>query len=677
MKQPVLASACFRLLFVIGLFSVNYSFAQKNVLRRADSFFGLHFDFHASANDELVGKTLTEGMIDSLLTAVKPDFIQIDSKGHPGVTSFPTKNSNGTHVKSFQKDPLELFRKVTRKHNVALYSHYSGVWDDAILQKKPNWGAVNEKGEFNTQKTSVHGPYIDSLLIPQLKELADYGLDGVWVDGDCWATVLDYSEKSLKAFKAETGLTSVPKSKQDANYLEFKNFARQSFLKYVGHYADELHKYKPSFQVASNWAYSSFMPYPVTLNIDFMSGDLSPSDGLNAALFESRVLATQSQYYKKPWDLMSWGFNYNWTGSVMNLKSSLNLCQEAAEVIAMGGGYQCYFTQNRDASIRPYQVKTMADIAKFVRARQPFCQKTTPIPQIAMLYSLTNFQKTSESLFGNGGTTALQGILSALMDGQHPTEILAEHHLHNNMSKYPLIVVPETQFLDNVFKQELLDYAKNGGNLLVIGLAATKHFQKELGVAFLDKPQKKIAWFGVNDKLAVVYDSIPNIKLESGKALSKLYNIQDLRFPEGISASVNDFGKGKIAGIYTNYGQSYRNYKSPELRDFLSNIVNQLFASPKVSITGSHLVHVTANTLGNKELINLINAGGEHANPKIFTYDELAPLQNLEVVINTDKKPKSVKLQPENQTLNFTYNKGLVKVKVPKVEIHSIVELEY
>ncbi|MFZ4477998.1 MAG: hypothetical protein ACOYPR_22575, partial [Saprospiraceae bacterium] len=60
-----------RLFFSLILFSFSQLYAQKAPLRRADSFFGLHFDFHASVNDSLVGKTLTEGMIDSLLTAVK------------------------------------------------------------------------------------------------------------------------------------------------------------------------------------------------------------------------------------------------------------------------------------------------------------------------------------------------------------------------------------------------------------------------------------------------------------------------------------------------------------------------------------------------------------------------------------------------------------------------------
>ncbi|MEZ4900452.1 MAG: hypothetical protein R2822_01095 [Spirosomataceae bacterium] len=60
-------------------------------LRRSDSFVGLHFDFHAGMSDTHIGQTVTEAMIDSLLSQVKPDFIQIDCKGHPGVSSYPTK----------------------------------------------------------------------------------------------------------------------------------------------------------------------------------------------------------------------------------------------------------------------------------------------------------------------------------------------------------------------------------------------------------------------------------------------------------------------------------------------------------------------------------------------------------------------------------------------------------
>ena len=104
-------------------------------------------------------------------------------------------------------DPLRLWRQVTAERGVALYMHYSGVWDSEAIRRHPDWGVVNADGKTNDKATSRFGPYADKLLIPQLRELAgDYGVDGVWVDGDCWASVPDYSEAALKAFRQATGI---------------------------------------------------------------------------------------------------------------------------------------------------------------------------------------------------------------------------------------------------------------------------------------------------------------------------------------------------------------------------------------------------------------------------------------------------------------------------------------
>ena len=60
-------------------------------LKRSDCFFGVHFDLHASEDITDAGKTLTAEMIDTFLLKVRPDFIQIDCKGHPDIYSYPTK----------------------------------------------------------------------------------------------------------------------------------------------------------------------------------------------------------------------------------------------------------------------------------------------------------------------------------------------------------------------------------------------------------------------------------------------------------------------------------------------------------------------------------------------------------------------------------------------------------
>ncbi|MGD1895127.1 MAG: hypothetical protein ACFB15_31600 [Cyclobacteriaceae bacterium] len=336
-------------------------------LRRSESFFGLHFDFHARTTDQDVGETLTEEMIDSMLVAVQPDFIQVDCKGHPGITSYPTETEIGTHVASFTQDPLMLIRGVTARRGVGLYVHYSGVIDRQVVSSHPQCDSMDEAGQPNSRGgLSVYSPYVDELLIPQLKELSSrYNIDGAWVDGECWGLQPDYNQLLTNPFLEESGLSTVPQSPADAHYSDFLEFNRQGFLKYLAHYVDAIHAYNSDFQVTSNWAYSSFMPEAVNTNVDYLSGDLTPANAVYRAAFESRCLAPQG----KPWDIMAWSFA--WGRELGNsTKTALQLQQEAAQVLAMGGGFQVYFKQNRDASIQPWTVPIMQEVAEFCRARQ-------------------------------------------------------------------------------------------------------------------------------------------------------------------------------------------------------------------------------------------------------------------------------------------------------------------
>ena len=308
-----------------------------------------------------------------MLRAVKPDYVQVDSKGHPGISSYLTRV--GRPAPDFIKDPLRLLRQVTTRYGVVLYVHHSGVYDRQAVRMHPEWATVGANGQRDSIYTSVHSSYSDQLLIPQLKELSsDYGIDGAWIDGEAWAIVPDY-----------------------AAFLEFN---RRSFGRYVKHYADAIHAFNPQFQVASNWAFSSLMPDPVDVPVDFLSGDLSPTNSVNSAAFEARCLASQGRQFNKPWDLMSWGFTLNWDRThVQSTKSVAHLSQEAAEIMAMGGRFECYFIQNRDASIKPWQVETMASISRFTRARQPFCQGALPLPQIGLLYSSASYWHVTPSVY--------------------------------------------------------------------------------------------------------------------------------------------------------------------------------------------------------------------------------------------------------------------------------------
>ncbi len=643
-------------------------------LRREQSFLGIHFDFHAGDDCKQIGKSVTPAMVKRIVEQVRPDYIQCDCKGHTGFSSYPTKVGN--RAPGFVKDQLRIWRNVTAKYGVALYVHYSGVFDSQALKHHPSWARIDENGKRDKGITSVFGPYVDRLLMPQLKELCDdYGVDGVWIDGDSRFTRLDYSPTVLKAFREETRIKSVPRKPEDPYYSEFAEFCREGFRRYLDRYVVALHGHNPDFQICSNWAFSARMPEPVGVDVDFLSGDTAMANSINAERFEARCLVHQG----KPWDLMPWSFVFRWESEDPSTKSIPQMLQEAAIVLSLGGGFQAYFQQKRDGSISEWQMKLMAETAKFCRKRQKFCHRAKPVPQIALLHLGKAYYRENTRLFDalDGDLSSLipiQGILQNLLDSQNVVDVLMEHHLSEQISDYSLVVIPEGNYLDKDVKKELLEYVKSGGKLLVVGPGAAAMFKRELGVRFVGKAQEKDNWLlhsGWMCSLKTVSQKI--VLKDDVQQFGKLYLENDVVGPSSPAASIAKYGKGKIAGIYVNLGERYCHAATSTSRKFLKDIVRKLFPRPIVEVAGSQYVDVTANRIDNKLMINLINTAGPHADENVYVFDDIPPVGPLIVKIRTGKKPEKVTLQPANVALDYKYRNGEVRLTLSRLEIHDII----
>jgi len=639
-------------------------------LRRDESFFGIHFDLHARETDDQIGKNVTPGMVTNIIEKVQPDYIQCDCKGHPGISSYPTEVGN--RAAGYIRNQLKIWRDVTARYGVALYMHYSGVWDSAAVKKHPEWARIDSNGKRDDRMTSVFGPYVDELLIPQLKELSDeYNVDGVWVDGECWAVKHDWSEAAIKAFQKQTAITQIPRKPSDTYYLDYTQFCRDGFRRYFDHYVTALHKHNPEFQICGNWAFSSFMPEPVSIDVDFLSGDFSPNDAVNSARLEGRCLRSQS----RAWDLMSWSF-YRASDGARSTKSAVQLQQEAAVVLALGGGYQAYFKQKRDLSIYDWQVDVMASVAKFCRARQKFCHKAEPVPQIALVYSGAATYRNTSRLFGSWASvlSPLDGILRALLNNQYSVEVLIEHHLKGNMHKYPIIVIPEWDYLEPDFISELITYTRNGGSLLIVGTKAASMFKQYLGVNFEGAPQVKTQWLEHKGSLGAFRALSQPVKPASNtESLGRLYSENDVKGDYEIAASIRKLGRGKISAIYFNFGQRYKTAATATARDFIGGLVKRLFPHPAVEVTGSHYIDVSVNNIDGKFAINLVNTAGPHDDNNIHVFDDIPGIGQLKIRIRSEKKPEKVVLQPADKLLPFKHRDGMVELKLPRLNIHDII----
>lgn len=639
--------------------------------RREDSFFGLHFDFHAGIGQKNIGENCEPDTIEKLINEVKPDYIQCDTKGHRGSTSYPTKV--GYAAPDMKGDILRMWRDVTAKHDVALFAHHSGVWDDLAVENNPDWAAVDAEGNASKQKMSVFGPYAEKLLIPQMLEMAiDYGLDGIWVDGECWAVIVDYSKYAVDEYKKR--YDEDPPRPDDENYNTYLNFCRQGFRDYINYYVTEVHKKAPEFQIASNWMYTSFVPEDVTIAVDFLSGDYSPNDSINTARFEGRCLQNQS----KAWDLMAWCFST--VGGMRCVKTYEQMCQEAAAVIMLGGGFQ-FYNKQLIGTVQKWAIPMWAELAKFCRAREEICFKAKPVPQIAILYSEKAFYKNKKDLFtcySSKYVSDMRGVLYAMLDNQYSTEILMTHHImcDKPLEEYGAVILPNLETLESDLKEKLLDYVSGGGNLIITGHSSAQYLLPYLDIDITGiSEEAKSVFVYHEDKLAPLSTMYVNVTTsEKTKVLGEFYFNDNPSGESNAAATVTNYGKGKIVGVYFDIGP-YQKYKSATVRDFIGSVVNEVF-TPMVKVYGSRQIEISLMRKDDKLCVNLLNVSGNHSDIHYQNFDEIVPLRDIMVEINYPEQPSEVMIEPDHIAADYTYCDGKIKLPLDKLHIHTVITIK-
>lgn len=612
-------------------------------------FFGIHFDFHAG-NDADIGSRTSAEDIQKYIDDARPTFIQCDCKGHAGFSSYPTKVGNPAG--RIVSDNLRVWCDVAKKNNIPIFMHYSGVMDAEYERQHPEKAHVGEPGEYRSPGSiSLFSDYVDDLLIPQIKELIDeYGVDGIWIDGDCWAVRRDISDLA-KPYLHE-GMT-----KEEHNML-----MHDAFLRYVKHYVDEVHKYKPGFLITSNWMYTSYIPEKPEVGIDFISGDYPAFDSLHNARYEARCIAKRG----KPWDLMAWGMGSNWDDAEERPNKPGNqLCQEAAMTLSLGGGFQVYENQNRDGSAKVYSTKRFRELGDFVNARRINFEKL-PVAQTVLFFSTDSYYKKSEIFNASGATEPMIGTLHAVLDSQYTADIIMDYQLAE-LKKYDIAIVPQWQFISEKSKECLLDYAKDGGNLLVIGAEACKQFGAALGEDF-EILEASPHFVKSTDGLLVRLER-PIIDLKIGDA--PLYSNSDLRDEDIPAYRTDTLGVGSITYLPFDFGDWYFKASDFLKRDFLKEIMMSL-AMPKIEINKPD-IDITMQADGDALLVNLINM---NQGKRLFTtmvYDNIPEIYNVEVKIHGDFKNVSM---PLGESFTWEPMENGVRVKLERLDIHSIIRVE-
>lgn len=677
--------------------------------KRENCAFGVHFDIHVNNTGRAyIGNKYDPSEVEDFIKAVKPDYLQTDTKGHYGLSPYPTKVGATCHLDA-NVDVLKSWREITKKYGVALFAHHSSVFDVSAVDRHPEWAARNENGEIISvipkdehgegadlrndtcpafHYISTFGPYVDEQLIPQLVEIAnEYELDGVWMDGEVWANQFDYSVWAAQEYKKRFG-RPLPK-KGDEDYHNFVQFLRQGCREYIDHWTSEVHKQSPDFQIASAWGYTMLMPEKPIDNINFISGDFLGFDGPNFGRFCSRCMSNHG----KPWDIMAWGVNtgpeYSFGNDCVYVKEGIQLCQEAAVALSVGGGFQ-YCVPQKNGGIPRFLIEPTMQVADFYRARQPFCFRAKHVHQVAVILSEASGYHNDSYVFNHSHHTnnSAFAALSAAMDNQYSAEVLMSYQvIERDISDYGLIIVPEVEDFEPEIREKLINYVENGGSLIIVGANSPKYFADVLGVEiedgikgnnFLHIEEKNGFFASMYTKYCVIKDVKDDVEVLNRfytKYMPKSYSLSKDEVSY-VATTVRNYGKGKIAGIYYDYTPYHKDQRSAGSRRVFASVMEILFPEPMVKVDGSHLVDVSIMTKDGKLCVNLVNMGGKAFSGVDKTFDELPPICDLKIEIAYDKAPKSVWIEPEHVKPDYVYEDGKIRFGLDRLDIHSVIVIE-
>lgn len=679
-----------RLLAQVGM---GLTPAQQRALKAAafsgPGMFGIHYDLQPDSSDPRWLKDLSADDLRSEWKKVKPDWIQCDCKGSAGLSSYATKVGNP--VPGLKTDPLRIHRDVTRELGLPLLVHFCGVWDLAASVAHRDWTRRDAGGMAETGKICVRSPYVHERFIPQMLEVAvDYEVDGFWVDGDVWAVTPCYCRRCREAFEAETGIIDPPQVPTSPNWQAWLAFHRRSYLGYAKAFVDALHARKPDCLMCINWLYSASIPDPITLDVDFLSGDANTDDQITV---ESRFFASRGL----PWNVMTWGFiappfentgGLNKSAATGQFRALAETCQGAAESLAVGGGAIIFARPTETGKLVTWEHDQLARVAEFVHARRDVSTGSVGVPQAVVLNSGTSLYGKSTRVNEIAGHLAerasLTGAVHAVLQAGYSVDVQNEEGLKQRLSEYGLVVVAESNPITPSMARALTKYVENGGRLVLSGafVANDPALAELAGVTPKGAPLNGYYYLPSGAESAQIEGPWQPVTLRDAKEFSGLLATPEAGDFVGTPAiTVRRINQGQVAVIHGSAFEGFSRDRSPQLGRALRALFRTLWPAPTVLIDSvdTGILTCTLRKQDRRWVVHLLNRTitSQRETTVRRHVERMPPIGPVHVQMQVATRPQRVWCEPAGAAQpQWDWSRGALTVTVPSVEIHSALVIE-
>lgn len=643
--------------------------------------------------------------------------------GESGVSFF-----RSPHDEVERRDMLADYLARREAYHKRMMVYWNVHWiDQLLMDKHPGWSQRDEAGEVIPSAYGsgayfcVNSGFRDYLL-ETLRALAQYPIDGVFLDGPIFYEMGCFCDACRERFEKQFGY---PLGKMPAqNTPEWEDWfllKRQSIAHFVKEARDALKSVRPEALIYMNspqllpgrlCARDNRMTEPfqdmLLAEGGFLYGELEKTPVWKPA---ASAMLLECQSGGKPYVIAIAGRQGPWSRYFLAGGET-----RLAHWFAVAHGAWTWYGVYNECAHGP-MMDTVAQVNAFLAGHEEYYTQTASVAKTALLWSAstanhqsatsekTDFTSERERDAADGENDmkkAFDGWFELLSRSQRAFDIVDEEAIAGGgLAGCELLILPGAACLPRAVCEVIARYVENGG-----GLIATFNtgLYDETGAPYEAPPLARV--LGAKGRPRVRHNPYEHIAADGAGLFSGIRQklipsahlgvlceaapgaVGTARYRAPQTARycplpgeteypyivTNRFGKGKSIWFTANVDGFFSHYKLPEYKRLLQNAV-EAFRPPEVVVEapcGVDSIHVSLRAQPGRLMLHIINYTAAMARP----IQKVLRLENLAVCVRTALRPARVHALAAGQPLPFTVKEDGIEVCLPYIDDYEVLVLE-
>ena len=663
----------------------------------------VHMDFHMPEFPPSAIRNFNAKEFVDHLEHGKVNLVALFAKCHFGNSFYNTRA--GHKHRGLEADFLMETASECRRRGIRTLAYYSLCWDKRAWDGNPAWRYVDAEGNTVGDERPwgvlcMNTPYKDDLVMPQLDEIAaDYPVDGFWLDiplaagpgGYC------YCPSCRRKFREHFGVDLSPEA--PAELLDrFKMRTVVDYLTEVRAIVDRRH---PDLAVFMNSAGCWRVSREVDDLCDAGCWESQPRPG---DYLTHSFAARTARNDRLPVQVMTVRFYQGWGD--MTMKPAPQLITEFAAMIgngapAVSGDQVCV-----DGTLQAPVYDLFNRAFGFVEERESVLKGAESVRHVAVLLPAPDprLPMNHAVVQYEAEATPWRGCHKMLVESHIQTDQVYSL-LADDLSRFPVIVLPEPAAYQEGMYDRLRDYVHDGGTLVAVGGSLLRggefHLQDVFGIQYLEPLSFSLAHFvpapevrgGTPDIPLQARGRVHKVRCAGAVELAALYYPQsdwqppvrafrspyspaaDERSPFSFAA-VNDYGKGRAVYVAASIFEIYWRTNHHWLRRFMEAVLRHVDPTMPCDVEASGLVEANLMRKGDDLLLNLVHyaLGHQGGATAIAAIERVEPIHDIACSVRCESV-NDVILEPEGRRIPFACKNGVCRLTVPEIEYMAIVRL--